>query len=57
MAGALPSAVGSGIRGRGSGTRGADGYPFLSDHSVPSSVGLENFRYSVNLAVELGAFD
>ena len=32
------------------------GYIFSSDHSVPSSVSLENFRYIVNLAKELGAY-
>jgi uroporphyrinogen decarboxylase len=33
------------------------GYIFSSDHSVPSSVSLENFRYIVNLATELGKYD
>jgi uroporphyrinogen decarboxylase len=33
------------------------GYIFSSDHSVPSSVSLENFRYIVNLAKELGSYD
>ena len=32
------------------------GYVFSSDHSVPSSVSLENFRYIVNLAKELGTY-
>jgi uroporphyrinogen decarboxylase len=32
------------------------GYVFSSDHSVPSSVGLENFRRIVELAKELGAY-
>lgn len=32
------------------------GYIFSSDHSVPSSVSLENFRYIVELAKELGAY-
>ncbi|MGC9521107.1 MAG: uroporphyrinogen decarboxylase family protein [Anaerolineae bacterium] len=32
------------------------GYIFSSDHSVPSSVSLENFRYIVNLAKELGSY-
>lgn len=32
------------------------GYIFSSDHSVPSSVSLENFRYIVELAEELGAY-
>ena len=32
------------------------GYIFSSDHSVPSSVSLENFRTIVNLAKELGAY-
>jgi uroporphyrinogen decarboxylase len=33
------------------------GYIFSSDHSVPSSVSLENFRYIVNLAKSLGAYE
>jgi uroporphyrinogen decarboxylase len=32
------------------------GYIFASDHSVPDSVSLENFRYIVNLAKELGSY-
>lgn len=32
------------------------GYIFSSDHSVPSSVSLENFRHIVNLAKELGRY-
>ena len=32
------------------------GYIFSSDHSVPSSVSLENFRHIVNLAKELGSY-
>jgi uroporphyrinogen decarboxylase len=32
------------------------GYIFSSDHSVPSSVPLENFRYIVKLAKELGTY-
>jgi uroporphyrinogen decarboxylase len=32
------------------------GYLFSSDHSVPSSVSLENFRTIVNLAKELGSY-
>lgn len=32
------------------------GYIFSSDHSVPSSVSLENFRYIVNLARTLGTY-
>lgn len=32
------------------------GYIFSSDHSVPSSVSLEDFRNIVNLAKELGAY-
>jgi len=32
------------------------GYVFSSDHSVPSSVSLENFRYIVDLAKELGKY-
>jgi len=32
------------------------GYIFSSDHSVPSSVSLENFRAIVNLAKELGSY-
>jgi uroporphyrinogen decarboxylase len=32
------------------------GYIFSSDHSVPSSVSLENFRYIINLAKELGRY-
>jgi uroporphyrinogen decarboxylase len=33
------------------------GYIFSSDHSVPSSVSLENFRRIVELAKKLGAYD
>lgn len=33
------------------------GYIFSSDHSVPSSVSLEDFHYIVNLAKELGRYD
>ena len=33
------------------------GYIFSSDHSVPSSVSLANFRYIVELAKRLGAYD
>jgi uroporphyrinogen decarboxylase len=33
------------------------GYIFSSDHSVPSSVSLEDFRYVVSLAKTLGAYD
>ncbi len=32
------------------------GYIFSSDHSVPSSVSLENFRYITNLAKTLGSY-
>jgi uroporphyrinogen decarboxylase len=32
------------------------GYIFSSDHSVPDTVGLENFRHIVSLAKELGAY-
>jgi len=32
------------------------GYIFSSDHSVPSSVSLENFRYIIELAKALGAY-
>jgi len=32
------------------------GYIFSSDHSVPSSVSLEGFRYIVNLARQLGSY-
>jgi uroporphyrinogen decarboxylase len=32
------------------------GYIFSSDHSVPSSVSLENFKYIVNLAKKLGSY-
>jgi len=32
------------------------GYIFSSDHSVPSSVSLENFRYIIELAKELGKY-
>jgi uroporphyrinogen decarboxylase len=32
------------------------GYIFSSDHSVPSSVSLENFRYIVELAKSLGSY-
>jgi uroporphyrinogen decarboxylase len=33
------------------------GYIFSSDHSVPSSVSLENFRHIVGLAKELGSYE
>ena len=33
------------------------GYIFSSDHSVPSAVSLENFRYITDLAKELGRYD
>jgi len=33
------------------------GYIFSSDHSVPSAVSLENFRYIVNLAKKLGSYE
>ncbi len=33
------------------------GYIFSSDHSVPSSVSLEDFRYIVKLARELGSYE
>jgi uroporphyrinogen decarboxylase len=33
------------------------GYIFSSDHSVPSSVSLEDFRHAVSLAKTLGAYD
>ena len=33
------------------------GYIFSSDHSVPSAVSLENFRYIVDLAKELGSYE
>lgn len=33
------------------------GYIFSSDHSVPDSVSLENFRYITTLAKELGSYD
>lgn len=32
------------------------GYIFSSDHSVPSSVSLDNFRYIVDLAKQLGRY-
>ena len=32
------------------------GYIFSSDHSVPSSISLEQFRYITNLAKELGSY-
>lgn len=32
------------------------GYIFSSDHSVPSSVSLDNFRYTVDLAKQLGRY-
>jgi uroporphyrinogen decarboxylase len=32
------------------------GYIFSSDHSVPSSVGLEDFRRIVELAKKLGSY-
>lgn len=34
----------------------AGGYIFSSDHSVPSSVSLENFRHIIELAKEIGAY-
>lgn len=33
------------------------GYIFSSDHSVPSAVSLENFRYIVDLAKKLGSYE
>jgi uroporphyrinogen decarboxylase len=33
------------------------GYIFSSDHSVPSSVSLENFRRITSLAKQLGAYE
>ncbi|MBI4926391.1 MAG: hypothetical protein HY835_01405, partial [Anaerolineae bacterium] len=33
------------------------GYIFASDHSVPSSVSLEDFRQIVELAKQLGSYD
>jgi uroporphyrinogen decarboxylase len=33
------------------------GYLFSSDHSVPDSVSLENFRYIIELAKELGSYN
>lgn len=33
------------------------GYIFSSDHSVPSSVSLENFRHIIELAKELGSYE
>jgi uroporphyrinogen decarboxylase len=33
------------------------GYIFSSDHSVPSSVSLEGFRYIVELAKKLGSYN
>ena len=33
------------------------GYIFSSDHSVPSTVSLENFRYIVDLAKTLGSYE
>ncbi|MCJ7548457.1 MAG: hypothetical protein MUQ30_02105 [Anaerolineae bacterium] len=33
------------------------GYIFSSDHSVPSAVSLENFRFIVDLAKELGSYE
>jgi hypothetical protein len=33
------------------------GYIFFSDHSVPSSVSLANFRRIVELAKDLGGYD
>jgi len=33
------------------------GYIFSSDHSVPSAVSLENFRYIVDLAKQLGSYE
>lgn len=33
------------------------GYIFSSDHSVPSSVSLENFQHIINLAKEMGRYD
>ena len=32
------------------------GYIFSSDHSVPSSISLEQFRYITNLAKKLGSY-
>ena len=32
------------------------GYIFSSDHSVPSSVSLEDFRHIIELAKELGTY-
>jgi uroporphyrinogen decarboxylase len=32
------------------------GYIFSSDHSVPSSVSLEEFRHIIELAKELGSY-
>jgi uroporphyrinogen decarboxylase len=32
------------------------GYIFSSDHSVPSSVSLENFRHIIRRAKELGSY-
>jgi uroporphyrinogen decarboxylase len=37
--------------------KASGGYIFSSDHSVPSSVSLENFRHIVELAKELGSYD
>jgi len=33
------------------------GYIFSSDHSVPSSVSLEGFRFITSLAKQLGSYD
>jgi uroporphyrinogen decarboxylase len=33
------------------------GYVFSSDHSIPDSVSLDNFRYIVGLAKELGSYE
>lgn len=33
------------------------GYIFSSDHSVPSSVSLDNFKYLIRLAKELGSYE
>lgn len=39
------------------GMKEGGGYIFSSDHSVPSSVSLEDFRNIVNLAKQLGAYE
>ena len=41
---------------RYAGGQGDGGYIFSSDHSVPSSVSLEDFRRIVELAKELGTY-